>query len=54
MVYNSNDYDRRKVVESSLIKRVPNFNSMQSTLLLDDCTSELVLKSQPRNLRDVG
>lgn len=54
MVYNSNDYYRRLVVESSLIKRVPNFNSMQSTLLIDDGTSELILKSKPKILRDVG
>ena len=54
MVYNSNDHYRRLVAESSLFKRVPNFNSMQSTLLFDDGTSELILKSEPRFLRHVG
>ena len=54
MIYKFNDHYRRLVVESSLIKRVPNFNSMKSTLLIDDGTSEHILESEPRILRDVG
>ena len=50
----SNDHYRRLVVEYSLIKRVANFNSMQSTVLIDDGTSELIFKSEPRILRIVG
>ena len=54
MVLNSNDHYRRLAIETSLIKRVPNFNSMHSTLLIDDGTSEVILKSEPWILRDVG
>ena len=54
MVYDSNDHCRRLVVEYFLIKRVPNFNSMQSALLIDDGTSELIIKSEPRILRHIG
>ena len=53
MVYNSNDYYRRLVVESSLIKVCPNFNSMQSTLSIDRGSASLILKSEPRILRDM-
>ena len=54
MVHNSNDHYCRLVFESSLNNRVPYINSMQSTLLFDDGTSELKLESEPRTLRDVG
>ena len=54
MVYKSNDHYSRLVVESSLIKRVSNFNRVQSTLLVDDGSSELILRSEPKILRDIG
>ena len=54
MVYISNDNYHRLVHESSLIKSVRNFNNMQSTLVIDGSTSELILKSEPRFLGDIG
>ena len=51
LVYTSNHHYCRLVVESSLIKRVPYFNSMQSTLLIDADTSELIFESEPRIVR---
>ena len=54
MAYIYIDYNRRLVIEASLFKRVPNFNSMQSALLIDDSSSELKLKSEPKILRNMG
>ena len=54
MVYISKDHYRRLVIESFLIKRVPKFNGMQSTLLIDDGSSNLILKSDPRIHRVTG
>ena len=54
MVYISNDHYRKLEVWSSLIKRVTNFNCVQITFQIDDGSSELMVLSEPRILRDMG
>ena len=54
IVYSFYDEYRGLVVESFLMKGVPNFKSMQSTLLIDVGSSELILKSEIRILCEIG
>ena len=53
MVFSSNDPYQMLVVEAALIKSLPNFNSTQSTLAIDNTSSSLILKSKPGILRDI-
>ena len=47
LVFNSNVESHRLAVESALIRKIPNFNNVQSTLGVDALSSELILKSKP-------
>ena len=47
LVFNSNVESHRLTVESALIRKIPNFNNVQSTLGVDALSSELILKSKP-------
>jgi len=47
LVYKSKIESHRLTVESALIRKVPYFNNVQSTLGVDEMSSELILKSKP-------
>ena len=47
LVYKSGDLGKRLVVESSLIKTIPNFNNTQGVCSIDDLSSKIILSSSP-------
>ena len=53
MIYDSGNLYRRFLVESSLIKFLPNYNSLQSILIIDNCSPDLILTSKPRIIRKI-
>ena len=53
MVYHSSSKFNRLIVEPSLIKYLPNYNNMQSTLAVDNLTRDLVLKTNPKILENL-
>ena len=50
LVYKSGVESHRLTVESALIRKVPNFNNVQSTLGVDSLSCDLILRSQPNIL----
>ena len=53
-LYHHSSKFERLVVESSLIKTLPNFNNMASTLAVDYLSKELVLRNNPKILSAIG
>ena len=45
LVYKSGDLSRRLVVESSLIKAIPNYNNTQGVCSIDNLSSKIILSS---------
>ena len=46
LIYKSNSLSNRLIVESALIKKIPNFNNTQGACTIDPLSSDLILKSQ--------
>ena len=47
LLYSEDDWYRRLVLESSCMVICPNFNNMRSTLIIDQFSARLILKSCP-------
>ena len=54
MVFILNDIYQRLVVESYLLKTVPNFDSTHSTLATNNIFISLILKSNPRFISNLS
>ena len=53
LVYNSNDKKKRLIVESTLIKKLNNFNNMSGVCSIDPTTENLILSSNRHILNNI-
>ena len=54
LVFNSHNKQKRLVIESALIKHLPNFNLMPGVCSVDTTYRDLLLNSNPKLTRNIA